>query len=160
MVDLNNVDYADVNKLEQQKTVNLLKIQLTDGRFIFICDSFDIDYLNDKYKFLEFTISGDKETQSGERTRPTLDISNPNMFLNKLALSGDLLGALVVRYQLEASYAKDVQLKLIKSNRWKLYQLTGVSTTVVFQLRTLADNAGRTIPPRQYYPPLFNHINV
>lgn len=160
MVNPSLVDYADVNKLEQQKTVNLLKIQLTDGRFIFICDSFDIDYLNDKYKFLEFTISGDKETQSGERTRPTLDISNPNMFLNKLALSGDLLGALVVRYQLEASYVKDVQLKLIKSNRWKLYQLTGVSTTVVFQLRTLADNAGRTIPPRQYYPPLFNHINV
>lgn len=155
-----NIDYASVVELQQQKTINLLKLQLTDGRYIFICDSFDINYLGDEYRFLEFKISGDKETQSGEKNRPILDISNPNRFLNRLALSGALTGALVVRYQLEASYNGDAAVQMVRSNRWKLYQLTGISTTVVFQLRNLTDSAGRTIPPRQYYPPLFNHINV
>lgn len=155
-----NLDYTKVNSLVQQNTIYLLKIKLPDGRYIFICDSFEIEYLGDKYQFLEFNMSGDKESQTGERSRPTINLTNPNYFLNPLALSGALVGALVTRYQLEATFDGSTQIQLVRSNQWKVYQISGISTNLVLQLRTLVDSANRTIPPRQYFPPLFNHVNV
>ena len=155
-----NLDYTKVNSLVQQNTIYLLKIKLPDGRYIFICDSFEIEYLGDKYQFLEFNMSGDKESQTGERSRPTLNLTNPNYFLNPLALSGVLVGALVTRYQLEATFDGSTQVQLVRSNQWKVYQISGISTNLVLQLRTLVDSANRMIPPRQYFPPLFNHVNV
>lgn len=155
-----NLDYEKITKLQQQNTIYLLKIKMPDGRYIFICDSFEIDYLGDKYQYLEFTMSGDKQSQTGEKSRPTLNITNPNYFLNPLALSGELIGALVTRYQLEASFDGSTQIQLVRSNQWKIYQISGVSTNLVLQLRTLVDSASRTIPPRQYFPPMFNHVNV
>ena len=80
-----NLDYTKINSLVQQNTIYLLKIKLPDGRYIFICDSFEIEYLGDKYQFLEFNMSGDKESQTGERSRPTINLTNPNYFLNPLA---------------------------------------------------------------------------
>lgn len=155
-----NLDYTKVNSLVQQNTIYLLKIKLPDGRYIFICDSFEIEYLGDKYQFLEFNMSGDKESQTGERSRPTINLTNPNYFLNPLALSGVLVGALVTRYQLEATFDGSTQVQLVRSNQWKVYQISGISTNLVLQLRTLVDSANRMIPPRQYFPPLFNHVNV
>ena len=155
-----NLDYTKINSLVQQNTIYLLKIKLPDGRYIFICDSFEIEYLGDKYQFLEFNMSGDKESQTGERSRPTLNLTNPNYFLNPLALSGVLVGALVTRYQLEATFDGSTQIQLVRSNQWKVYQISGISTNLVLQLRTLVDSANRMIPPRQYFPPLFNHVNV
>lgn len=155
-----NLDYTKINSLVQQNTIYLLKIKLPDGRYIFICDSFEIEYLGDKYQFLEFNMSGDKESQTGERSRPTINLTNPNYFLNPLALSGALVGALVTRYQLEATFDGSTQIQLVRSNQWKLYQISGISTNLVLQLRTLVDSANRMIPPRQYFPPLFNHVNV
>ena len=155
-----NLDYTKVNSLVQQNTIYLLKIKLPDGRYIFICDSFEIEYLGDKYQFLEFNMSGDKESQTGERSRPTINLTNPNYFLNPLALSGALVGALVTRYQLEATFDGSTQIQLVRSNQWKVYQISGISTNLVLQLRTLVDSANRMIPPRQYFPPLFNHVNV
>ena len=155
-----NLDYTKVNSLVQQNTIYLLKIKLPDGRYIFICDSFEIEYLGDKYQFLEFNVSGDKESQTGERSRPTINLTNPNYFLNPLALSGALVGALVTRYQLEATFDGSTQIQLVRSNQWKIYQISGISTNLVLQLRTLVDSANRMIPPRQYFPPLFNHVNV
>lgn len=155
-----NLDYTKINSLVQQNTIYLLKIKLPDGRYIFICDSFEIEYLGDKYQFLEFNMSGDKESQTGERSRPTINLTNPNYFLNPLALSGALVGALVTRYQLEATFDGSTQIQLVRSNQWKVYQISGISTNLVLQLRTLVDSANRTIPPRQYFPPLFNHVNV
>ena len=155
-----NLDYTKVNSLVQQNTIYLLKIKLPDGRYIFICDSFEIEYLGDKYQFLEFNMSGDKESQTGERSRPTINLTNPNYFLNPLALSGALVGALVTRYQLEATFDGSTQVQLVRSNQWKVYQISGISTNLVLQLRTLVDSANRMIPPRQYFPPLFNHVNV
>lgn len=155
-----NLDYTKINSLVQQNTIYLLKIKLPDGRYIFICDSFEIEYLGDKYQFLEFNMSGDKESQTGERSRPTINLTNPNYFLNPLALSGVLVGALVTRYQLEATFDGSTQIQLVRSNQWKVYQISGISTNLVLQLRTLVDSANRMIPPRQYFPPLFNHVNV
>ena len=155
-----NLDYTKVNSLVQQNTIYLLKIKLPDGRYIFICDSFEIEYLGDKYQFLEFNMSGDKESQTGEKSRPTLNLTNPNYFLNPLALSGALVGALVTRYQLEATFDGSTQIQLVRTNQWKVYQISGISTNLVLQLRTLVDSASRMIPPRQYFPPLFNHVNV
>ena len=155
-----NLDYTKINSLVQQNTIYLLKIKLPDGRYIFICDSFEIEYLGDKYQFLEFNMSGDKESQTGERSRPTINLTNPNYFLNPLALSGALVGALVTRYQLEATFDGSTQVQLVRSNQWKIYQISGISTNLVLQLRTLVDSANRVIPPRQYFPPLFNHVNV
>ena len=155
-----SLDYTKINSLVQQNTIYLLKIKLPDGRYIFICDSFEIEYLGDKYQFLEFNMSGDKESQTGERSRPTLNLTNPNYFLNPLALSGVLVGALVTRYQLEATFDGSTQIQLVRSNQWKIYQISGISTNLVLQLRTLVDSANRMIPPRQYFPPLFNHVNV
>ena len=155
-----NLDYTKINSLVQQNTIYLLKIKLPDGRHIFICDSFEIEYLGDKYQFLEFNMSGDKESQTGERSRPTINLTNPNYFLNPLALSGALVGALVTRYQLEATFDGSTQIQLVRSNQWKVYQISGISTNLVLQLRTLVDSANRMIPPRQYFPPLFNHVNV
>ncbi len=155
-----NLDYTKINSLVQQNTIYLLKIKLPDGRYIFICDSFEIEYLGDKYQFLEFNMSGDKESQTGERSRPTINLTNPNYFLNPLALSGALVGALVTRYQLEATFDGSTQVQLVRSNQWKVYQISGISTNLVLQLRTLVDSANRMIPPRQYFPPLFNHVNV
>ena len=155
-----NLDYTKINSLVQQNTIYLLKIKLPDGRYIFICDSFEIEYLGDKYQFLEFNMSGDKESQTGEKSRPTLNLTNPNYFLNPLALSGALVGALVTRYQLEATFDGSTQIQLVRSNQWKVYQISGISTNLVLQLRTLVDSANRMIPPRQYFPPLFNHVNV
>ena len=155
-----NLDYTKINSLVQQNTIYLLKIKLPDGRYIFICDSFEIEYLGDKYQFLEFNMSGDKESQTGERSRPTINLTNPNYFLNPLALSGVLVGALVTRYQLEATFDGSTQVQLVRSNQWKVYQISGISTNLVLQLRTLVDSANRMIPPRQYFPPLFNHVNV
>lgn len=155
-----NLDYTNINSLVQQNTIYLLKIKLPDGRYIFICDSFEIEYLGDKYQFLEFNMSGDKESQTGERSRPTINLTNPNYFLNPLALSGALVGALVTRYQLEATFDGSTQIQLVRSNQWKVYQISGISTNLVLQLRTLVDSANRMIPPRQYFPPLFNHVNV
>ena len=155
-----NLDYTKINSLVQQNTIYLLKIKLPDGRYIFICDSFEIEYLGDKYQFLGFNMSGDKESQTGERSRPTINLTNPNYFLNPLALSGALVGALVTRYQLEATFDGSTQIQLVRSNQWKVYQISGISTNLVLQLRTLVDSANRMIPPRQYFPPLFNHVNV
>ena len=155
-----NLDYTKINSLVQQNTIYLLKIKLPDGRYIFICDSFEIEYLGDKYQFLEFNMSGDKESQTGERSRPTINLTNPNYFLNPLALSAALVGALVTRYQLEATFDGSTQIQLVRSNQWKVYQISGISTNLVLQLRTLVDSANRMIPPRQYFPPLFNHVNV
>ena len=155
-----NLDYTKINSLVQQNTIYLLKIKLPDGRYIFICDSFEIEYLGDKYQFLEFNMSGDKESQTGERSRPTINLTNPNYFLNPLALSGALVGALVTRYQLEATFDGSTQIQLVRTNQWKVYQISGISTNLVLQLRTLVDSANRMIPPRQYFPPLFNHVNV
>ena len=155
-----NLDYTKINSLVQQNTIYLLKIKLPDGRYIFICDSFEIEYLGDKYQFLEFNMSGDKESQTGERSRPTINLTNPNYFLNPLALSGALVGALVTHYQLEATFDGSTQIQLVRSNQWKIYQISGISTNLVLQLRTLVDSANRMIPPRQYFPPLFNHVNV
>ncbi len=155
-----NLDYTKINSLVQQNTIYLLKIKLPDGRYIFICDSFEIEYLGDKYQFLEFNMSGDKESQTGERSRPTINLTNPNYFLNPLALSGALVGALVTRYQLEATFDGSTQVQLVRSNQWKVYQISGISTNLVLQLRTLVDSANRMIPPRQYFPPMFNHVNV
>ena len=155
-----NLDYTKINSLVQQNTIYLLKIKLPDGRYIFICDSFEIEYLGDKYQFLEFNMSGDKESQTGERSRPTINLTNPNYFLNPLALSGALVGALVTRYQLGATFDGSTQIQLVRSNQWKVYQISGISTNLVLQLRTLVDSANRMIPPRQYFPPLFNHVNV
>lgn len=155
-----NLDYTKINSLVQQNTIYLLKIKLPDGRYIFICDSFEIEYLGDKYQFLEFNMSGDKESQTGERSRPTINLTNPNYFLNPLALSGALVGALVTRYQLEATFDGSTQVQLVRSNQWKVYQISGISTNLVLQLRTLVDSANRMIPPRQYFPPLFSHVNV
>ena len=155
-----NLDYTKINSLVQQNTIYLLKIKLPDGRYIFICDSFEIEYLGDKYQFLEFNMSGDKESQTGERSRPTINLTNPNYFLNPLALSGALVGALVTRYRLEATFDGSTQVQLVRSNQWKVYQISGISTNLVLQLRTLVDSANRMIPPRQYFPPLFNHVNV
>ena len=154
-----NLDYTKINSLVQQNTIYLLKIKLPDERYIFICDSFEIEYLGDKYQFLEFNMSGDKESQTGERSRPTINLTNPNYFLNPLALSGALVGALVTRYHLEATFDGSTQVQLVRSNQWKIYQISGISTNLVLQLRTLVDSANRMIPPRQYFPPLFNHVN-
>lgn len=157
---MSDLTKTSILNLEQRNTINLLKIKLTDGREIFISDSFKINYLGDDYDYLEFTISGDMEKQTGEKNRPTLEIANPKGMLNPLAISGELLGALVVRYQLEASFDGEAEVRLVRHNQWKLYQVADISTRVVLQLRTLIDAANTSIPPREYVPPTFNHVNV
>lgn len=155
------LDFLQVNSLDQQNTINLLKIKLTNGTYIFICDTFDFkNYLGDDYKLLDFAIAGDLETQTEEKSRPTIELANPNSMFNKLALSGQLEGALVTRYQLEAVFEDEANAKMVRTNVWKIYQIPMISTRVTLQLRRLGDSPNQKFPPRAYYPPDFGNINA
>lgn len=160
MIENSNLGLNEAMSLEQVSNINLLKIQLPDQRMIFLSDSFDMEYNGNFYKYLDFKIEGDLDSQTGEKSRPSVQVSNPEYMLNKLALSGDLIGSLVVRYQLETTFDTSAKTRLVKANSWRLYQIGDVSTTVTLQLRVLTDSALTKIPPRKYYPPTFSHVNV
>lgn len=150
-----------VNSLKQDTAINLLKIKLIDGQFIFICDSFDFKYQNEDYQYLDFAISGDLLTQTEEKSRPSVDLANPNSMFNKLAISGRLEGATITRYQLEAKYgSEDTTALVVRTDVWKVYQIPMIGTKLTLQLRRLGDNLSQRFPPRGYYPPEFYHVNV
>lgn len=156
-----SLDLLQVNSLNQQNTINLLKIQLTSGQYIYLCDSFEFkNYLGDDYQLLEFVISGDLETQTEEKSRPTVELANPDSMFNKLALSGKLEGALVTRYQLEAHFGEETSAKMVRTNIWKVYQIPNISTSLMLQLRRLGDSPNQRFPPRGYYPPDFGHVEI
>lgn len=156
-----DLDLLKVNSLEQTTAINLLKIKLVSGEFIFLCDSFDFNYLDEDFIYLDFSISGDLETQGGEKTRPSIELANPNGMFSKLAIGGLLEGALITRYQIEAEYgAQNVETAMIKTDVWKVYQIPIISTKLALQVRRLGDNLGSRFPPRGYYPPEFNHVNT
>lgn len=155
------LDLLQVNSLEQRNTINLLKIKTIDGKYIFVCDKFDFNnYLGDNYKHLEFSISGDLETQTDEKSRPTVDLANPNSMFNKLALSGKLEGAIVTRYQMEAEFRAEAEARMVRTNVWKVYQIPMIHTKITLQLRRLGDSPTQKFPPRAYYPPDFGNINM
>lgn len=151
---------VDVYKLQQKNTINLLRVELTTGEIICVCDSFDFNYLGVEYDYLDFSISGDLETQTDERSRPTVRLANPNSMFHKLAVSGTLEGALVTRQQLETTYEDQTQVSTARLDVWKVYQIPNISTDVTLQLRRLGDSPTLTLPPRAYYPPDFNHVSV
>lgn len=148
------------NALEQMNSINLLKITLPSARVIYLCDSFDFDYLGDKYVYLDFNITGDLETQTEEKSRPTIELANPDSMFHKLAVSGSLEGSLLSRYQLEAYYGQTTQIKVVRTDVWKIYQIPNISTRIIMQLRRLGDSPTQKFPPRAYYPPEFYHINI
>lgn len=160
-MDDTELNLLKVNDLNQNTAINLLKIKLINGQYIFICDSFDFNYLGDDYKYLDFAISGDLITQTDEKSRPTISLANPNATFHKLAISGQLEGALVTRYQLEAQYGvENVSALMVRTDVWKVYQIPAISTKITLQLRRLGDNLSQKFPPRAYYPPEFYHVNI
>ncbi|URG13843.1 hypothetical protein [Acinetobacter phage vB_AbaS_TCUP2199] len=154
------LDLLQVNSLQQKTTINLLKIKTVDGQQILICDQFEFKYLDETYVYLDFSITGDLLTQSDEKSRPNIDLSNPDSMFNKLAVSGRLEGALITRYQIEAEYGSETTGKVVRTDIWKVYQIPMISTKVSLTLRRLGDNLAQRFPPRGYYPPEFYHVNV
>lgn len=149
-----------VNSLEQNTAINLIKLRFPDGQYLFICDSYDFTYLGDNYKYLDFSISGDLMTQTDEKSRPSIDLANPDGMLSKLAISGKLEGSVITRYQIEARYGETMTATVVRSDVWKVYQIPMISTKLTLQLRRLGDNLSQKFPPRGYYPPEFYHVNV
>jgi len=160
MSDVTELDLLEVNSLQQKSTINLLKIKLIDGQHIFICDSFDFKYQDEDYSYLDFAISGDLQTQTDEKSRPTVDLANPDSMFNKLAVSGKLEGALITRYQLEAEFNVETTGKVVRTDIWKVYQIPMIGTKLSLTLRRLGDNLAQRFPPRGYYPPEFFHVNI
>ena len=155
------LDLLRVNSLKQDTAINLLKIQLTDGQLIMVCDSFDFTYLGDDYAYLDFSIAGDLLTQTDEKSRPNIDLANPNSMFSKLAVSGRLEGAVITRYQLEARYGEDnLSALVVRNDVWKVFQIPMISTKLSLQVRRLGDNLSQRFPPRAYYPPEFFHVNA
>ncbi|WGH24515.1 hypothetical protein EAb13_CDS0097 [Acinetobacter phage EAb13] len=160
MSENSELNLLEVNSLQQKTTINLLKIKLINGQHIFICDSFDFKYQNESYLYQDFAISGDLMTQTDEKSRPTVDLANPDSMFNKLAVSGKLEGALVTRYQIEAEFNSETTGKVVRTDVWKVYQIPMISTKVSLTLRRLGDNLAQRFPPRGYYPPEFFHVNI
>jgi len=93
MTDIQQISKAQ--SLEQSDYLLLFKVTTKDQFVLTVSASRQIEFQGETYEFLPNVISGLHESTSGELSRPTWSISNPQGVLTKMALSPSLLGARV-----------------------------------------------------------------
>lgn len=151
------LDLSNTHALEQTLVLNLFKVRLLNGIQFFICDKYEVTFMGDTYNFMPNTLTGMSEAEGTEKSRPNWSVANPNNTLTSVAISGELEGGLVTRYQVAVS---DLAMGgSVRTDLWQIYQLVGVSSYVALKLRALTDIPNSTIPPRGYFPPDFPSVS-
>ena len=151
------LDLSNSHNLEQTLVLNLFKVNLLSGIQFCICDKYEVTFMGDTYGFMANELTGMSEAEGTEKSRPNWSVANPNNALHSVALSGELEGGLVTRYQVAVSDLGTGS--SVRTDVWQIYQVVGVSTYVALKLRALTDIPSASVPPRGYFPPDFPSVS-
>lgn len=158
MTDIQQI--AKAQSLEQSDYLLLFKVTTKNQYVLTISASRQIEFQGETYEFLPNVISGLHESNSGELSRPSWSISNPQGVLSKMALSPSLLGARVELIRILEEDYNNLNFSNIMVDLWRVYRVTSVSTQVTLELRKFSDFPKGTFPYRGYYPPDFKTVEL
>lgn len=155
------LNLVNASQLEQVKKVNLFKIVTVDQNEIYMCDTFKVaDFLGDEYRFTSCGLQGAGQSFTNEYIRPMFNFENPNYMYNQYVLGKNLDYAQLVHYEMLFDSSNGLDGKVIATNIWQVYQVSGIGTQITLKLRALSDCPNTTIPPRGYYAPEFTSVNA
>ena len=144
--------------LKQDDFLLLFTLVTPNGYTARFCSKYPVTFLGVNYELLPNQIQGLQETISEEVGRPVWEIHNPNNIFNKIAVSGELEGAIVDLIRIRESQLNVIGVETIL-NRWKVYRLISVNTVVRLELRLISDFPQGKFPVRGYYPPDFRAVS-
>ena len=144
--------------------VMLYEIALPDGVTILrLTKRGEISFQGDIYTEFPITITGLGVAATDEVARPKLSVMNADGLLSSLARQGILEGSKVRIYTVvDTVDLSGVTAFLPLALRvFYIYQITLLNRQLVeFELRGVGDFPESTLPPRRFYPPEFNAVNL
>lgn len=117
-------------------------------------------YLGVQYQFLPFEITNLSLTATGERSRPVLNMVNPDGAYSKYLRDGVLEGAVVEVLRVPTSMLK-ANLAVYRKLIFSVYHIKGYNNqSVALELRGGTDGAKARFPARSFYPPDFGVVSL
>lgn len=112
------------------------------------------------FEHLPVKMTGMSRSSEEQKSRPTLQIMNPEGIFNKPAFKGQFDGALLQRYRVLADHFQR-GIMLSDNQVWfvgRPKDLVG-GQSISFELRALSDGPDQLIPGRIFAPPDFPFVN-
>lgn len=117
-------------------------------------------YLGIQYSFIPFEITNLSLTASGERSRPVLNVVNPDGRYSKYLRDGVLEGAVVEVLRVPMSMLK-TDLAVYRKLVFSVYHIKGYNNqSLALELRGGTDGAKARFPARSFYPPDFGVVSL
>lgn len=105
-------------------------------------------------------LSGYKQDSTGEVSRPTFSLGNPNAAFSRFVHEGFLDSAEIVRYRVLRSHLEG-NVNSFQKHTWRVAKITALnSKVVVCELRGAMDGHNFSLPPRAFLPPEFPMVSL
>ena len=144
--------------LKQDEFLLLFTVVTPSGFIARFCSKYSVTFMNVGYEFLPNKISGIHDSATEELSRPSWEIQNPHGMFNKIAISGELEGAIVDLIRVRESDLASGGYVETRLDKWRIYRIVSVNTMLQLELRKISDFPKGKFPVRGYYPPDFRSV--
>ena len=151
---------ADAQLLTADGKVDLYKITLVNGSFVYVKDNNDVTWQGNLYQGTFIKLTDNSQSSTGQLARPHLVFANPTGIYSSLVGQGQLDNATVVRYRV--LYADVVaNNNIFQQNTWKIRRIVSLDRNqVTCELRDTLDGQFFMIPYRTFSYPEFPTVNL
>lgn len=144
--------------LKQDEFLLLFTVVTPSGFIARFCSKYSVTFMSVEYEFLPNKISGIHDSATEELSRPSWEIQNPHGMFNKIAISGELEGAVVDLIRVRESDLSSGGYVETRLDKWRIYRIVSVNTMLQLELRKISDFPKGKFPVRGYYPPDFRSV--
>ena len=144
--------------LKQDEFLLLFTVVTPTGFISRFCSKYPVTFMGVDYEFLPNKISGIHDSATEELSRPSWEIQNPHGMFNKIAISGELEGAIVDLIRVRESDLASGGYVETRLDKWRIYRIVSVNTMLQLELRKISDFPKGKFPVRGYYPPDFRSV--
>jgi len=146
------------NELIPLLRVEIFPVNNSPAIFLYLSEKVNVVFGGKTYTPTAYSLVGAGVDSGGEKSRPRLQLANPNGMFSVYAQNGDLEMARVDRFWVHPS---DLNTSVATKNSWYVRRIEVVnSTMIIFELAALTDGPMVKIPYREFTYPEFRSVRL
>lgn len=119
-----------------------------------------VSWQGNTYEALACNFSGSSNTATGEESRPSLTVINPEGVFKPFVATDILEYATVRRYRLLRTHLES-NLDIKETRLWFINKIASITNqTITFELRNVSEGPNVKLPTRMYMPPDFPTVTI
>lgn len=154
---------AQAHSLTPDELISLVKIEIfpvdnSPSVMLYLSDKVDVLFDGVTYSQAPHVLLGAGLDAGGEKSRPRLQMGNPDGMFSVFAQNGDLEMARVDRFRVHPS---DVGTNVGIKNSWYVSRIESVNESmIIFELAALTDGPKVKLPAREFMYPEFRSVRL